>query len=119
MILVEGAREMPRSAGLITEGDDPALRVVACSGAPRCREAFADVRALATALAPHIAADARLHVTGCLKSCAHAGAAAITLIATGEGFDLVRNGSTRDAPVLRGLSSAGIIRDPSVLVGGD
>ncbi|MDA9426587.1 MULTISPECIES: precorrin-3B synthase [Bradyrhizobium] len=119
MVLSEGKREMPSGAGLITEPYDPALRVIACSGAPRCREAHADTRALAAALAPRIAADTRLHVSGCGKGCAHSGRAAVTLIATHAGFDLVRNGSTRDEPVLRGLSGADIVSDPSILVGGN
>jgi precorrin-3B synthase len=118
MMLVEGLREMPRSADLITEADDPALRVIACSGAPRCREAQADTRALAATLAALIAADARLHVSGCAKGCAHSGRASITLVATRDGFDLIRGGSTRDAPVLHGLSAARIINNPSVLMGG-
>lgn len=118
MVLSEGKREMPRGAGLITEPYDPALRVIACSGAPRCREAHADTRALAAALAPRIAADARLHISGCGKGCAHSGTAAVTLVATRAGFDLVRGGSTRDEPVLRGLNGADIVSDPSILVGG-
>jgi precorrin-3B synthase len=118
LILVEGMREMPRGADLITEADDPALRVIACSGAPRCREAHADTRALAAALAPHIAPDTRLHISGCAKGCAHSGPAAITLVATRDGFDLIRCGSTRDVPVLRGLNGAGLIKDPSMLMGG-
>ena len=118
MVLSEGKREMPSAPGLITEPFDPALRVIACSGAPRCREAHADTRALAAALAPRIAADARLHVSGCGKGCAHSGTAAATLVATRAGFDLVRDGSIRDEPVLRGLNGADIISDPSILVGG-
>jgi precorrin-3B synthase len=118
MVLSEGKREMPSAAGLITEPYDPALRVIACSGAPRCREAHADVRALAAALAPRIAADTRLHVSGCAKGCARSGASAVTLVATTAGFDLVRDGSTRDEPVLRGLNGADIVSDPSILVGG-
>ncbi|OKO79705.1 precorrin-3B synthase, partial [Bradyrhizobium sp. AS23.2] len=54
MVLSEGKHEMPSAVGLITEPHDPALRVIACSGAPRCREAHADTRALAAALAPRI-----------------------------------------------------------------
>ncbi len=119
MLLSEGRREMPSAPGLITEPFDPALRVIACSGAPRCREAHADTRALAAALAPRIAADARLHVSGCGKGCAHSGPAAVTLVATRAGFDLVRGGSTRAEPVLRGLSGADIVSDPSILVGGN
>ena len=118
MILAEGMHEMPGDADLITEADDPALRVIACSGAPRCGEAHADTRALAAVLAPHIAPDAKLHVSGCAKGCAHSGSATITLVATRDGFDLIRGGSTRDAPVLRGLSGAGIVKSPSVLMGG-
>ncbi|WLB51379.1 precorrin-3B synthase [Bradyrhizobium japonicum] len=118
MVLSEGKREMPSGAGLITEPYDPALRVIACSGAPRCREAHADTRALASALAPRIGLDTRLHVSGCAKGCARSGASAVTLVATSAGFDLVRDGSTRDEPVLRGLNGADIVSDPSILVGG-
>ena len=118
MVLSEGKRTMPTTSGLITEAYDPALRVIACSGAPRCREAHADTRALAAALAPNIGAASRLHVSGCAKGCAHSGAAAITLVATGAGFDLVRGGSTRDEPILRGLDRDDIVRDPSILMGG-
>ncbi|MET4117542.1 precorrin-3B synthase [Bradyrhizobium sp. JR4.1] len=118
MVLSEGKRAMPNVTGLITEAYDPALRVIACSGAPRCREAHADTRGLAAALAPNIGAAARLHVSGCAKGCAHSGPAAITLVATGAGFDLVRAGSTRDEPILRGLNRDDIVRDPSILMGG-
>jgi precorrin-3B synthase len=117
MILAEGMQEMPRCEGLIVQAGDPMLRVIACSGAPRCAQAHADTRALAAALAPCVAEDARLHVSGCAKGCAHSGPASITLVATGEGFDLVRGGSVRDAPVQRGLSGAGILTNPSVLWG--
>jgi len=118
MVLSEGERTMPTVSGLITEAYDPALRVIACSGAPRCREAHADTRGLAAALAPNIGGAARLHVSGCAKGCAHSGAAAITLVATAAGFDLVRGGSARDEPVLRGLDRDDIVRDPSILMGG-
>jgi precorrin-3B synthase len=117
MMLVEGLREMPRREDVITQADDPALRVIACSGAPRCREAHADTRELAAALAPHIAAGARLHVSGCAKGCAHSGPASITLVATSEGFDLVRGGSTRDTPVRSGLSGASIVENLCVMAG--
>lgn len=118
MMLVEDQREMPREADLITDADDPALRVIACSGAPRCREALADTRKLAATLAPHIDTDMRLHISGCAKGCAHSGAAPVTLVATRDGFDLIRNGSTRDVPVRRGLSGADLVAMPSLLPGG-
>lgn len=119
MVLAEGMHEMPRGADLVTDPNDPALRVVACSGAPRCREAHADTRALASALASFVPADARLHVSGCAKGCAHSGSADVTLVASSEGFDLIRCGTTRDVPVLRGLTRSGLLANPSVLMGGD
>ena len=115
MMLAEGLREMPADESLITRADDSRLRVVACSGAPRCREAHADTRALATALAPHIDVGVTLHVSGCRKGCAHPGPAPVTLVATSEGFDLVRNGSARDMPVRRGLDSRRLVEDPAIL----
>jgi len=118
MILVEGLRDMPQHDGLITRADDPLLRVIACTGAPGCEQAYAETRALAQALAPHIPADARLHVSGCAKGCAHPGPSAITLVATADGFDLVRDGSARDAPILRGLTPARILADPAAILGG-
>lgn len=118
MVLAEGMHEMPRGADLVTDPNDPALRVIACSGAPRCREAHADTRALASVLASFVPADARLHVSGCAKGCAHSGSADVTLVASGEGFDLIRRGTTWDAPVLRGLTRSDLIANPSVLMGG-
>lgn len=117
MLLVEGLRAMPHHDDFITRPDDPALRAIACSGAPRCREAHADTRALAAALAPRVAPDAHLHVSGCAKGCAHSGPATITLVATGAGYDVIRNGATRDVPVLRGLSAASILARPSIVGG--
>ena len=115
MLFAEGLREMPECDGLVTEANDPILRVVACSGAPSCTEAHADTRALAAALAPHVAADTRLHVSGCAKGCAHSSSAPLTLVATEQGFDLIRDGSARDMPTLRGLDRDHLIADPSLL----
>ncbi|WP_342722885.1 precorrin-3B synthase [Bradyrhizobium sp. B097] len=118
MLLAEGMHEMPRDADLVTDPNDPALRVIACSGAPRCREAHADTRALASALASFVPADARLHVSGCAKGCAHSGSVDVTLVASSAGFDLIRCGTTRDVPVLRGLTRSDLLANPSVLMGG-
>lgn len=116
MMLAEGLDEMPLSPGLITWPDDPALRVIACSGAPRCREAHADTRELAAALAPQLPPGVRLHVSGCAKGCAHSGPASITLVATRDGFDFIRDGSVRDEPVARGLRVADVAEYPSILM---
>jgi precorrin-3B synthase len=115
MILVESLQEMPHFEGLVTAADDPRLSIEACSGAPVCPQAHADTRALATALAPYLGAGASLHVSGCAKGCAHPGISAITLVATDDGFDLVRNGSASDKPLLHGLTRESLLADPSVL----
>ena len=117
MILAEGACEMPRHEDLVTRADDPLLRVVACTGAPSCPEAHAQTRWLAAALAPHIGAAEHLHVSGCAKGCAHPGPSTITLVGTADGFDLVRQGTTRDRPALQGLDPAKILSDVDALIG--
>jgi precorrin-3B synthase len=108
MILIEGLREMPKREGLVTRVNDPLLRVVACTGAPACPEARAETRELAASLAPHLAPHLRLHVSGCAKGCAHPNASDITLVGTPNGFDLVRDGTPRDVPVQRGLTTTNI-----------
>jgi precorrin-3B synthase len=115
MIMVEGLSEMPQHEGLVTRADDPVLRVAACTGAPACPQAHTETRALAAALAPHLAGDVRLHVSGCAKGCAHPGASPITLVGTDDGFDLIRDGGTRDVPAVRGLDPAKILADPAIL----
>jgi precorrin-3B synthase len=117
MILVESLQEMPQVEGLVTDAEDPRLSIDACTGAPACREGYADTRALATALAPHLGAGASLHVSGCAKGCAHPGIAAITLVATDDGFDFIRNGSAGDKPLVHGLTPESLLADPSVLGG--
>ena len=119
MILIEELAEMPRHNGLVTRADDPILRVVACTGAPACRQAHAETRVLGAVLAPFIAADARLHVSGCAKGCAHRGTSSITLVGASDGFDLIRDGCTRDVPVMRGINPATMRANPAALLGAD
>jgi precorrin-3B synthase len=116
LILVEGLQEMPRHEGIVTRANDPIMRVAACTGAPACPEAHAQTRGLATALAPHFAASG-LHVSGCAKGCAHPRPAAITLVGTDNGFDLVRHGCAQDTPVARGLDPTEILSHPRALLG--
>jgi precorrin-3B synthase len=115
MIFTEGCSAMPRHDGLVTRANDPILRVIACTGAPACPQAHAETRGLATALAPFIAPDARLHLSGCAKGCAHRGTSSITLVGTDDGFDLIRDGGTRDLPAMRALDPARLRADPALL----
>jgi precorrin-3B synthase len=102
---------------MVTCADDPRLRVAACTGAPACPEAKAETRLLAAALAPHLPNDARLHVSGCAKGCAHPNACDLTLVGTDTGFDLIKHGTARDEPALRGLARENILDDPASLLG--
>ena len=81
-------RELAAAAGWISAPSEPLLRVSACPGAPACSSAAGDTRDLARALAPLLAADARMHVSGCEKGCAHSGAADVTLVRVAGGVKL-------------------------------
>lgn len=102
MLLIEGARALPSLPGLILDPADPLRRVEVCTGAPGCLQAHAPLRDLARNLAPHHGKGV-LHLSGCAKGCAHPGRAAVTLVATPGGFDLILNGTAQDAPCQRGI----------------
>ena len=92
--------------GPIVDPADPRLNIYACVGAPDCISASVDARADAARLAAAIGAahTDTLHVSGCSKSCAHRGAATLTLVGRDGRYDLIRNGSAADRPSLTGLS---------------
>lgn len=96
MLLLEGAG-LPDLPGVLTT-IDPILQVDACPGAPFCGSSSVETRALARSLA-----RPGLHVSGCTKGCARAKPAAVTLVGRDGRFDVVRQGSAWDMPVLRGL----------------
>ncbi len=99
--------EAVRALGGIVDPADPALRIVACPGAPDCAAGFvparADARRLLEAGLPRAGI---LHVSGCAKGCAHPGPAALTLVGEADGYALVRDGAPAEA---RGLSLADIL----------
>lgn len=97
MLLVEGARQAPKITSLVTQANDARLRVAACTGAPGCLQAAAATRPLARALAPQVPVGSLLHVSGCSKGCAHP-QAALTLVATPAGFNLIRHGKAASTP---------------------
>lgn len=105
MVLVEGITRLPDLPDLILRADDPIRRVEACSGAPACLQALAPVRDLARRLAPQVPDGQVLHLSACAKGCAHPARADLTLLATATGFDLIRGGTTLDAPAIRGLAA--------------
>ncbi len=82
---------------------DPASRIVACPGAPACASAAADIRADAKRLQTLVPQDGVLHLSGCTKGCAHPGPATLTLVATGSGYSLIRDGRAGDPPTAERL----------------
>ena len=80
------------SRDLIVDPADPRLCVFACAGRPACGSAHADVRRDAVRFARDFP-DVALHVSGCVKGCAHPAPAAVTLVAGAEGYRLIRDGT--------------------------
>lgn len=115
MILVEDISNLPLLAGMVSDADDPRLRVEACSGAPACPQALAPVRDLALALAPSVPVGRRLHVSACAKGCAHPAATDAVLTATPTGFDLARGARAGDPPRRRALSPHDLLQHPEIL----
>mgnify|MGYP005850907841 CR=1 FL=1 len=93
--------------GLIADPADARLRIFACVGAPSCQSATVDARGDASRIAGIFSATGNrtIHVSGCAKSCAHRGAAALTLVGRDGRYDLIRNGGAGDRPSLTGLSA--------------
>jgi precorrin-3B synthase len=114
MVLVEGLTRAPDLAGIITQADDPLLRVLACTGAPGCPQGLGPTRSLATILAPHVPQGKLLHVSGCAKGCAHPAPADFTLVATADGYTPLHNAAAVAAPRST-LSAAGLAAHPELL----
>jgi precorrin-3B synthase len=96
----------------IVDADDLRLYVAACPGTPACHRATTSVQADAERLAgllPQLGPKAlMLHVSGCAKGCAHASPAPFTLVGNAGRYDLVENGTARDAAAATGLSASEI-----------
>jgi precorrin-3B synthase len=88
--------------GFIVRKDDPRWHVIACAGVPVCASAYIASRSLGPLIAqvaePYIGEDFSIHISGCIKGCAHPKPAALTIVGTPDGCALVANGSPRDAP---------------------
>lgn len=85
--IVSRVMSAAQEIGLITEQDDPRLRIVACAGAPACASATIATKAIAAEIASHglLPADGQVHVSGCPKGCAEPASAAISIIGTQDG----------------------------------
>jgi precorrin-3B synthase len=54
---------------------------------------------VAAAAASHLDGSFAIHLSGCVKGCAHSGPAALTIVGTADGCAVVANGNTRDSPL--------------------
>ncbi len=106
--VIEDLGPYERTPGLITDPDDPLLRVTACTGAPGCPQASVETRATARRLAEVLPQGTTLHVSGCAKGCAHPAPADLTLVGRDGAFDLVRDGRAWDEPAQCSLAPAQI-----------
>ena len=110
MLLVENTHLPPEIDGIITDPDDPLLRVVACTGAPGCTQGLGPTRDVARRLSPHVPKGQTLHVSGCTKGCAHPAATQMTITVTDSGYNLIRNGTAADKPDQTNLTPDTLIK---------
>ena len=103
---IESVAGEVEALGLIVDPTDPRLNIFACVGAPSCMSASVDARGDAVRLATVVGATRgdTLHISGCIKSCAHRGPASLTLVGRDGRYDLIRNGTATDRPSLTGLT---------------
>ncbi|MDF2618393.1 MAG: precorrin-3B synthase [Xanthobacteraceae bacterium] len=83
--------------GSITDPADPRRRIFACAGRPACASARLDTHATAMRIAA-LAKGRDVHVSGCIKGCAHPAPAALTIVGLDEGAAIVVEGTPRSAP---------------------
>ncbi|MCB1453038.1 MAG: precorrin-3B synthase, partial [Rhizobiaceae bacterium] len=70
--------------------------IFACPGTQGCASGFIPARQIARDVARELPADmASLHISGCAKGCAHPAKAALTLVGTENGVELVEGGTAR------------------------
>lgn len=96
----EAAKALKNKAsglGFITDPADPRRRIFTCAGQPACASACLDTHATAMRIAA-LARGREVHVSGCIKGCAHPAPAALTIVGLDEGAGIVVEGTPRSAP---------------------
>jgi len=97
------AQTLPPDA-FILDPADSRRRVVACVGARACQHATTSVREDAGRLATLVPETSFLHLSGCVKGCAHPRRAPVTLVGDQGRYDLIRDSAPWDSPVRKGLT---------------
>jgi precorrin-3B synthase len=78
-----------QDAGLIISAEQPLAQLIACTGSAACAKGLADTKSDALKLASYLHTGQSVHLTGCLRSCAAAHVAPVTLLAASNGrYDL-------------------------------
>lgn len=88
--------------GFVTSPSDPRSAIAACPGSPACNSAAIATHELAAKAAEDcgdlLDGSFKLHVTGCLKGCAHPEPSALALCGTTAGLSLITQGKAADEP---------------------
>ena len=100
--------------GFQTRADDPANDIIPCSGTGACASAHYATRKAAADLidvgADLLDGSFKVHLSGCMKGCAHPSPAMLTIVGAATGYAIVVNGSSSSEPVAyihkEGLKSA-------------
>lgn len=94
-----------KTHGFITDEQDPLRQIDACPGAPSCQSARLETHALGRLAAEKAGelfdGSLSLHLSGCLKACAHPTAATLVFAGTDDATHLVIEGKTTDTPAKR------------------
>lgn len=103
LIAIGGDEAFGRQAGalgFVTQSSDARLRISACIGSQGCASGHIPARRIASQLAAHDLPRSphHLHVSGCVKGCAHPRPIGFTLVGTGDGCGLVVGGTAGDTP---------------------
>lgn len=109
MIYIDRAVSLQADDHFILSANDVLSRVQACIGAPKCLQAHAATRPLARKVAEYAPSHQVIHVSGCHKGCAYPRPAALTIVATNTGFDVVKDGTSMAPPVYSNLTVDAVI----------
>ncbi|SCB11509.1 precorrin-3B synthase [Rhizobium multihospitium] len=111
---IESVLAAAADCGFRTRADDPANYIIPCSGAGACASAHYATKQAAADLveigAELLDGSLKVHLSGCIKGCAHPSPAMLTIVGAATGYAIVVNGSSSSEPVAyidkEGLKSA-------------
>lgn len=101
----DGFAAAAQALGCLVDRDDPRAFVAACAGAPACASAYIPARTLAPlvarTLAPLLDGTVSVHLSACIKGCAHPAPSTLALVGMDGGVALVHEGPASAAGVAR------------------